>query len=116
MIRPFLAFFIAVTLVVAFHGCARAHMPDRPELNDWFGHLYSGKGVCCSGSEATVVIDPDWDSVDGHYRVKLDDQWIAVPDAAVIKEPNRYGPTLVWPIKNTNGEETIRCFLPGAGG
>jgi hypothetical protein len=36
-----------------------------------------------------------------------------VPDDAVITEPNRYGRTMVWPIKGALGI-SIRCFMPGS--
>ena len=82
-------------------------------LKPWFDSLKSGKGLCCSVADGRTVEDPDWDNDNGHYRVHIDGQWIDVPDDAVITEPNRYGPTMVWPFWN-NGKMTIRCFLPGA--
>ncbi len=27
---------------------ALAHDPSRPELNEWFNRLASGRGLCCS--------------------------------------------------------------------
>ena len=50
---------------------------------------------------------------EGHYRVRLDGQWLDVPDEAVITEPNRAGRTMVWPIRDYLGI-TIRCFIPGS--
>lgn len=81
-------------------------------LKPWFDSLKSNKGLCCSVADGRVVTDPDWDSKDGHYRVRIDGEWINVPDDAVITEPNRAGRTMVWPIKGSLGI-TIRCFLPG---
>ena len=65
----------------------------------------------------TAVVDADWESHDGHYRVRIDGNWYDVPDKAVIKEPNRDGRTIVWPT--VEGDEfnvsiTIRCFMPGS--
>ena len=67
----------------------------------------------------------DWDTKDGHYRVyfhglvirgtAIPDGWVFVPDDAVLKEPNRYGPAVVWPYIIFNNDVGIRCFLPGAG-
>jgi hypothetical protein len=37
-----------------------------------------------------------------------------VPDAAIVKEPNRFGPAVVWPYEQ-DGQTQIRCFMPGAG-
>ena len=85
----------------------------KSPLKPWFDQLKSGKGPCCSVADGTVVSDVDWESHDGHYRVRLDDQWIDVPDDAVITEPNRAGRTMVWPIRGYQGI-TIRCFMPGS--
>jgi hypothetical protein len=56
--------------------------------------------------------DPDWVSRSGHYRVRIDNEWVDVPDDAVITEPNRAGRTMVWPAKGSLGT-SIRCFMPG---
>jgi hypothetical protein len=82
-------------------------------LKSWFDSLRSGKGPCCSDADGSAVADVDWESRDGHYRVRLEGQWIDVPDDAVITEPNRAGRTMVWPIKGAYGI-SIRCFLPGS--
>jgi hypothetical protein len=82
-------------------------------LKPWFDQLRSGKGSCCSNADGTAVSDVDWETHDGHYRVRLDNQWIDVPDDAVITEPNRAGRTMVWPIRGYMGI-TIRCFMPGS--
>jgi len=90
-----------------------AHDPHGdPVMTEWMKGLYSKKGVCCSGSDATVLNDPDWKSDGGHYSVKIEGQWIDVPDDAVVEQPNRYGPALVWPLHGYLGI-SIRCFLPG---
>lgn len=82
-------------------------------LKPWFDSLHSQLGPCCSDADGVAVADPDWDSKDGHYRVRLEGQWIMVPDEAIITEPNRAGRTMVWPIKGTLGI-SIRCFMPGS--
>jgi hypothetical protein len=64
---------------------------DSP-LHEWFNHLASSKGLCCSVADGEVVADPDWESRDGHYRVRLENKWVDVPDEALITEPNRVGP------------------------
>jgi len=61
------------------------------------------------------VQDVDWDTQDGHYRVRIQGEWVVVPDAAVVTEPNRFGPAVVWPYNDRYGNAQIRCFLPGAG-
>jgi hypothetical protein len=82
-------------------------------LKSWFDRLASGKGLCCSMADGESVADPDWESKDGHYRVRLENNWIDVPDDALITEPNRAGRTMVWPMR-FNGEISIRCFMPGS--
>jgi len=82
-------------------------------LKQWFDSLRSGKGPCCSDADGSALADIDWESKGGHYRVRLDGEWIDVPDEAVITEPNRIGRTMVWPLRGYLGL-TIRCFMPGA--
>lgn len=82
-------------------------------LKPWFDNLRSSRGLCCSDADGVAISDPDWDSKDGHFRVRLDGEWIDVPDDAVIKEPNRAGRTMVWPLRGSLGT-SIRCFLPGS--
>ncbi len=91
--------FAVLLLGVASHlGHARddgryAGSPLKP----WFDSLKSGKGPCCSDADGSAVSDVDWESKDGHYRVRLDGEWIDVPEDAVITESNRIGRTMVWP-------------------
>jgi hypothetical protein len=87
-------------------------------LKQWFDSLRSGKGPCCSDADGTALSDVDWEAKDGHYRVRIEGQWWDVPDEAVIKEPNRAGRTMVWPIfyygvTNSPSRVEIRCFMPG---
>ena len=42
-------------------------------------------------------------------------EWIVVPNNAVVSEPNKFGPAVVWPYMGTDGQTQIRCFLPGTG-
>ena len=108
---------LVVSLSVAAVPFAQARDPDgryaNSPLKQWFDSLRSGKGPCCSDADGSAVSDVDWESKDGHYRVRLDDKWWDVPDEAVITEPNRVGRTMVWPIRGYQGI-TIRCFMPGS--
>jgi hypothetical protein len=84
-------------------------------LKPWFDRLASGKGLCCSFADGFSVQDVDWDTQDGQYRVRIYGQWFVVPDDAVVAEPNRFGPAVVWPYNDRYGNTQIRCFMPGAG-
>jgi hypothetical protein len=101
--------------LAAYPGHARD--PDgryaNSPLKQWFDSLKSGKGPCCSDADGTAVSDVDWESGNGHYRVRIEGDWVDVPDEAVITEPNRVGRTMVWPIRGYGGL-TIRCFMPGS--
>jgi hypothetical protein len=115
--RTSLTIGLALWLALASHP---GHARDRgqfanssPELKAWFDGLKSGKGPCCSDADGTAVSDVDWQSANGHYRVRLDGEWVDVPDDAVITGPNRVGRTMVWPLRGYLGL-TIRCFVPGS--
>jgi hypothetical protein len=84
-------------------------------LHAWFDQLASGKGLCCSFADGFSIQDVDWDTREGRYRVRLHGEWVIVPETAVVSEPNRFGPAVVWPYKDADGMTQIRCFLPGAG-
>jgi hypothetical protein len=103
----------AVVVLVMMLVAAHAHDHNRPELNGWFKSLQSGKGPCCDGSDALSIDDPDWQNDNGHYRVRLEDEWVEVPDDAVITEPNRAEHALVWPYRRDGKLNQIRCFMPG---
>ena len=103
--------------------------------SDWMANLSSKKGLCCSFADGSTVKDVDWQVSEGmacevfpsdaqnhqsgKYCVRLNGKWWLVPDNALIEEPNRYGPAVVWPIYVAPGGEAlkligIRCFMPGA--
>ncbi|MGY4476403.1 hypothetical protein [Bradyrhizobium sp. USDA 3364] len=106
---------LTVLLPMPAIGPAQAHDHQHPELNGWYESLHSGKGPCCDGSDAKRVDDADWDTKDGHYRVRLEGEWVDVPDEAVVPGPNRAGHTVVWPYY-LNGHPRPRCFMPGSMG
>jgi hypothetical protein len=66
---------LAALLIGRVHARDAGHYAASP-LKGWFDGLKSGKGLCCSDADGFAVSDPDWDSRDGHYRVRLNDQWI----------------------------------------
>jgi hypothetical protein len=109
-----------ISPVIAHDDGRYANSPLKP----WFDHLASGKGLCCSMADGITIADVDWESKDGHYRVRIPKVqgeaemiWQDVPDDAVITEPNKFGRTMVWPMYygiEANGGPTIRCFMPGS--
>jgi hypothetical protein len=107
---------VCVTVFVPNHSHARddGRFANSP-LKEWFDRLASKNGLCCAFADGVSVQDVDWDTQDGHYRVRLQGEWVEVPDAAVITEPNRFGPAVVWPYNDRYGNKQIRCFMPGAG-
>ena len=106
------------TTIFAASGVSSRDLDGRyanSPLKQWFDQLASGKGLCCSFADGFSVQDVDWDTQDGRYRVRLQGEWVVVPDTAVVSEPNRFGPAVVWPYLDAMGATQIRCFMPGAG-
>ena len=107
-----------IALVAGLSNSAFALDDDRynnDPLKYWFDNLTSSNGKCCSFADGFSVDEVEWDTDDGHYRVRLHGQWVNVPNSSVVTEPNRYGPAVVWPHMDRDGNVYIRCFLPGAG-
>jgi hypothetical protein len=115
-------FCVVLVIVLLSLQLAHARDPDgrfaNSPLKSWFEKLASGKGPCCSDADGSVVLDSDWESKDGHYRVRIRDKWWDVPAEALITEPNKVGRTMVWPIyywsSGSLDRVEIRCFMPGA--
>lgn len=114
---------VAVALAIILGLAHYAHARDdgryaSSPLKPWFDSLKSGKGPCSSDADGTALSDVDWEVKDGRYRVRVERQWIDVPDEAVIKEPNRAGLTMVWPVyyrsMGAPARVEIRCFIPGS--
>ena len=85
------------------------------DLKPWFDSLASGNGLCCSFADGLALKDVDWDTQDGHYRVRIEGEWVDVPEKATITQPNKFGAAVVWPWKNSEGKWQVRCFIPGSG-
>jgi hypothetical protein len=107
---------LCVTVVVPNHSYARddGRFANSP-LKEWFDRLASRNGLCCAFADGFSLEDVDWDTQAGHYRVRIQGEWLVVPDDAVVTEPNRFGPAVVWPYNDRYGNKQIRCFMPGAG-
>lgn len=83
-------------------------------LKRWFESLRSKRGEqCCSDADGRALADVDWETKNGHYRVRIEEEWIDVPDETVITEPNRFGRAILWPFY-LDGRPTVRCFMPGS--
>jgi hypothetical protein len=53
-------------------------------LKAWFDQLANGRGLCCSFADCIKVENVDWDTQDGRYRVRLNGEWIVMPDNTVV--------------------------------
>jgi len=113
---PVVVALLCLTMFVPNYSNARdgGRFGDSP-LKEWFDRLASRNGLCCAFADGFSLQDVDWDSQEGHYRVRIYGEWVVVPDAAVVTEPNRFGPAVVWPYNDRYGNTQIRCFMPGAG-
>jgi hypothetical protein len=121
LLVAFVFMLVVAGRVLAPHPAAARDVDGRyanSPLHSWFESLQSGKGPCCSDADGTALSDVDWETKEGHYRVRVEGEWWNVPDEAVIKEPNRAGRTMVWPIYyravNSPLRVEIRCFMPGS--
>ena len=83
-------------------------------LKPWFDRLASGNGLCCSFADAFSVQDVDWDTQDGHYRVRIHGQWYVVPDAAVVTEQTVSALPLCGPITTATATHKFAasCLVP----
>jgi hypothetical protein len=122
---------LVMVLVGDVHGrdVDGRYAQEDPKMKAWFDQLASGKGLCCSFADGVAIKGVDWDTqckTEGgfggkgetrtcRYRVRLHGEWIMVPEDAMVTEPNKFGPAVVWPYMDTDGATQVRCFLPGAG-
>jgi hypothetical protein len=119
----FVGFTLAAVALLLLSGLVGARDLDGaranadPIMHAWFDKLASQKGLCCSFADGVSISDVDWDTggPDNQYRVRINDQWVVVPDEAIVTEGNRFGPAVVWPYRDNSGATQIRCFMPGAG-
>jgi hypothetical protein len=90
---------------------------QNPELHQWFDSLANQhRELCCSFADGRTVEDPDVDDTSGHYRVRVDGEWLDVPDSALVTVPNKFGQAVVWQFKDhATGKTIVRCFIPGSG-
>ncbi len=77
-------------------------------LKGWFESLRSQKGYCCAEADGR---ETEFDMRDNRYWVPVNGVWTAVPDEALITEPNELGRPMLW----LDQLDRIRCFIPGSG-
>jgi hypothetical protein len=113
---------VAALALVMFPALGRdvdGRYKDAP-LHEWFNHLASRNGLCCSFADGYVVEDADWMSENGHYRVRVpkvagskDMIWVEVPDEPSSLSRTRLGGP--WSGHSTGARSvSIRCFMPGS--
>lgn len=114
-------FVVALTVLGALGMCgalihaALAHQ-DGADPNAAFYRGLSANGINCCDMKDCRPTDSWAVTKDGHYQVKIGNEWAVVNDAQVIRQPNptgmaiechsdKFGTSGVW----------IRCFLPSSG-
>jgi hypothetical protein len=111
--KPYAVFAVILLAIPLAHSRDRDGRYANSPLHDWFEQLSSKQGRCCSDADGMTLSEVDWESHDGHYRVRIEDEWVDVPDDTVVTEPNRAKVSMVWPIW-LNGHPHVRCFMPGS--
>jgi hypothetical protein len=123
-VRSYLTLFVALGIfspVVSLQaGDTGQNRQVSPEIKLWAGALTNETGIgCCTIANGLIPEEIEWDISANSYRVKVDGQWLFVPDEAIIKAPNRLGYAAVWfeidhDLEFEEYTISIRCFLPGA--
>src|ERR1700730_17755438 len=70
-------------------------------LKGWFESLRSQKGYCCAEADGR---ETEFDMRDNRYWVPVNGVWTAVPDEALITEPNKLGRPMRsrWAVLNSD--------------
>jgi hypothetical protein len=126
-VTRFLTVVVVFLFYLTFFTSSYARNPDgsysvNPQLHAWFEGLTNRKkNPCCSMADGQSIATDDWGMEGDHYWVRLNGKKIIVPDEALVTEPNKFGPAVVWPYFGTNYDGSnnrddirVRCFLPGA--
>jgi hypothetical protein len=78
---------------------------STPEMKKWFDGLI---GSCCSDADGTALSDVDWESKNGHFRVRLNGQWmVSSPNIAFDLTPP---PERCPPITSGPSTRSLACF------
>ena len=106
---------LVASVAVSQAGESAHHRHSSPEVKSWIEGLTNDSGMnCCSVADGYTPNAVEWDIGARRYRIKVDGDWYAVPESAVIKGPNLLGHAVVWLYFELDFDEPyIRCFLPG---
>ena len=121
-----------VLAVLAYTGAACAHDLSHYStyVQNWFKEQKRGGNLCCS--------EADFDQVDEEIRydsgkprywvnsIKTRGEWLLVPEAAVLKGPNKHGRAVAWyrwvssdgsfsSSERKDLKVEVYCFAPGSG-
>lgn len=114
------AFAVLATVAGAHAGDKGGHIGAPADIKTWIGGLADRNGAnCCSDADGVRPQEVDWDMGKKHYRVRVHDRWIDVPDVAVVHGPNYLGHAVVWIYEELLLDDAgvdfpyVRCFLPG---
>src|SRR5258707_11470351 len=99
MIRWFLASLLLPVVAAAHEG--------NDQLSTWYRSLQTPYGKSCCNMHDCHTTDARIEHE--HWQAKIGDQWIDVPDSAVLHRDNLAGEAVIcmW-----NG--SVRCFIPAS--
>jgi len=100
-----------IIILAAWVNVAGEWPTDLPDMTkQWFKSLRGPLGFCCDMADGHPA---DWDYKNGHYIVRIRDEWRDVPPETVITDKgNPTGRAVVW--LTMAGD--IKCFVPGHSG
>ena len=110
-------------VTIAAVGSAHAKPPPGADLTtptaQWFKAQHSMDGSwCCDIADGHLLDDEDWRMKNSTYEVRINGEWITIPEKAKRDPnggPNPTGHAVVWyTIEGTStGRPFIFCFAPG---
>lgn len=98
----------SIILATRVHG----HDPLTHQVNSLSAARSPQGGLCCTGND--YVVPQDWKQSGVGYKVLIGAVWLDVPkEAEVTNMRNPDMEAKVW-LMYMEGEQIVRCFLPGA--
>lgn len=86
------------------------------EETAWMERQYAIDGMkCCAPYDFHVIQDPEWRMRDGHYEVRVHNQWHQVPRGRLLRhipeDPSPFpGQALLF--RTNSNPPTVWCFYP----